>query len=79
MRIGSSGAAINSSTTAVPTSSESHLYRGDEEVLKSQLREAKEFVEEGGCDHRFKRLFGKSAASTEDIEALVSFLKSQLD
>ncbi|SDK15907.1 Uncharacterised nucleotidyltransferase [Halovenus aranensis] len=58
---------------------ESHLYRGDEEVLQSQLNEAKKFVEEGGLDHRFKSLFGKSAASPEDIDALVSFLDRQLD
>jgi hypothetical protein len=57
----------------------SHLHRGDEEALQSQLSEAKEFVEEGGLDHRFKSLFGKSAASPEDIDTLVSFLKRQLD
>jgi len=58
---------------------DSHLYRGDEEALHSQLREAKEFVEEGGLDHRFKSLFGTSAASPDDIESLLSFLERQLD
>lgn len=58
---------------------DSHLHRGDEAALHSQLREAKEFVEEGGLDHRFKSLFGTSAASPEDIESLVSFLERQLD
>lgn len=57
---------------------ESHLHRGDKEALQSQLREAKEFVEEGGLDHRFKSLFGKSTASAEDIDTLVSFLEQQL-
>jgi len=58
---------------------ELHLHRGDEEALQSQLREAKEFVEGGGLDHRFKSLFGKSTASPEDIDTLVSFLERQLD
>jgi hypothetical protein len=58
---------------------ESHLYRGDEDALQSQLSAAKAFVEDGGLDHRFKSLFGKSAASPEDIDTLVSFLKRQLD
>jgi hypothetical protein len=58
---------------------ESHLHRGDEKSLRSQLSEAKAFIEEGGLDHRFKSLFGKSAASSEDIETLVSFLERQLD
>lgn len=58
---------------------ESHLYRGDEEALHSQLSEAKAFVEDGGLDHRFKSLFGKSSASPEDIDALVSFLDRQLN
>jgi hypothetical protein len=58
---------------------ESHLLRGDEEALQSQLSEAKEFVEKGGLDHRFKSLFGKSAASPEDINTLVIFLERQLD
>jgi hypothetical protein len=57
---------------------ESHLHRGDEEALRSQLSKAKEFIEEGGLDHRFKSLFGKSAASADDIDALVSFLDRQL-
>ena len=57
---------------------ESHLHRGDEEALELQLREAKEFIEEGGLDHRFKSLFGKSAASSEDIDSLISFLERQL-
>lgn len=58
---------------------ESHLHRGDKEALQSQLSEAKMFVEEGGLNHRFKSLFGKSAASSEDIDTLVSFLDRQLD
>jgi len=58
---------------------ESHLHRGDEEALQSQLKEAKEFVEEGGLDHRFKSLFGKSATSPEDIDTLVLFFERQLD
>ena len=58
---------------------EAHLHRGDEEALRSQLSVAKEFIEEGGLDHRFKIIFGKSAASSEDIGTLVSFLKRQLD
>jgi hypothetical protein len=58
---------------------ELHLHRGDEEALRSQLSAAKDFIEEGGLDHRFKSIFGKSAASSEDIETLVSFLKQQLD
>ena len=57
---------------------EAHLHRGDKEALQSQLTEAKEFIEEGGLNHRFKSLFGKSAASPEDITALVSFLEQQL-
>jgi len=57
---------------------ESHLYRGDKDALQSQLSETKAYVEEGGLDHRFKSLFGKSAASQEDIERLVSFLERQL-
>ena len=57
---------------------ESHLYRGDKDALQSQLSETKSYVEEGGLDHRFKSLFGKSAASQEDIERLVSFLERQL-
>lgn len=58
---------------------ETHLGRGDEAALQSQLGEAKEFIEQGGLDHRFKSLFGKSAASQDDIEILVSFLERQLD
>lgn len=58
---------------------ESHLYRGDEDALESQLSKAQAFVEDGGLDHRFKSLFGKSAASPEDIDTLVSFLEGQLD
>jgi hypothetical protein len=58
---------------------ESHLHRGEAEALQSQLSAAKDFIENGGLDHRFKSMFGKSAASSEDIETLVSFLKQQLD
>lgn len=54
-----------------------HLHRGDEEALRSQLDEAREFIENEGLDHRFKSLFGESAASQDDIEALVSFLEAQ--
>jgi len=54
-----------------------HLHRGDEEKLRSQLREAKDFIEEGGLNHRFKSLFGKSAAYSDDFDALVSFLEQE--
>jgi hypothetical protein len=54
-----------------------HLHRGDEEALRSQLGEAREFVENGGLDHRFKSLFGRSATSQDDVEALLSFLEAQ--
>lgn len=57
---------------------ETHLHRGDEEALQSQLSKAKEFIEQGGLDHRFKSLFGKSAASPDDIDTLVSFLEQQI-
>jgi len=58
---------------------ESHLDRGDGDALQSQLNAARAFVKDGGLDHRFKSLFGKSAASPDDIESLVSFLERQLD
>jgi hypothetical protein len=58
---------------------ELHLHRGDQEALRPQLSEAGEFIKESGLDHRFKSMFGKSAASSEDIETLVSFLKQQLE
>lgn len=54
-----------------------HLHRGDEEALRSQLNEAREFIENGGLDHRFKSLFGQSAASQDDIETLLNFLEAQ--
>lgn len=56
---------------------ERHLHRGDEESLQSHLSEALEFVEEGGLEHRFKSMFGQSAASTEDVETLLEFLERQ--
>lgn len=55
----------------------SHLYRGDEDALQSQLREAQEFIEDGGLDHRFKSMFGQSTASPDDIDALLEFLREQ--
>lgn len=55
----------------------SHLHRGDEETLESQLAEAQEFIEEGGLDHRFKSMFGQSAASADDIDSLLEFLREQ--
>lgn len=55
----------------------SHLHRGDENALQSQLREAQEFIEDGGLDHRFKSMFGQSTASPDDIDALLEFLREQ--
>ena len=54
-----------------------HLHRGDEEALRSQLGEARKFIENEGLDHRFKSLFGRSATSQNDIEALLNFLEAQ--
>ncbi|WP_256301778.1 nucleotidyltransferase family protein [Haloarchaeobius salinus] len=56
---------------------ESHLHRGDPEALQAQLNDAQTFIEEGGLDHRFKSVFGKSAASSEDVEVLLEFLEDQ--
>lgn len=56
---------------------EAHLHRGDEAALQSQLSDAQTFIEEGGLDHRFKSMFGQSAASTEDIDTLLEFLQDQ--
>jgi hypothetical protein len=55
----------------------SHLHRGDEDALQSQLREAQEFIEDGGLDHRFNSMFGQSTASPDDIDALLEFLREQ--
>jgi len=57
---------------------ETHLHRGDPDALQAQLEDAREFIAEGGLDHRFKSLFGQSAASTDDIDALLDFLEAQL-
>ena len=54
-----------------------HLHRGDEEALRSQLNEARKFIENEGLDHRFKSLFGRSTASQDDIKKLLSFLDAQ--
>ena len=54
-----------------------HLHRGDEEALRSQLDEARKFIENEGLDHRFKSLFGRSTASQGDIKELPSFLDAQ--
>lgn len=54
-----------------------HLHRGDEEALRSQLDESREFIENEGLDHRFKSLFGRSAASQDDVESLLGFLETQ--
>lgn len=54
-----------------------HLHRGDEEALHSQLADAREFIENDGLDHRFKSLFGQSAVSQNEIEALLDFLEAQ--
>ena len=54
-----------------------HLHRGDEEALRSQLDEARKFIENEGLDHRFKSLFGRSTASQDDIKKLLSFLDAQ--
>lgn len=56
---------------------ESHLHRGDEAALQSQLSDAQDFITEGGLDHRFKSMFGQSSASSEDIATLLEFLKQQ--
>ncbi|MDZ7730880.1 MAG: hypothetical protein U5K37_08230 [Natrialbaceae archaeon] len=53
------------------------MHRGDEEALRTQLDEAREFIEDGGLDHRYKSLFGRSAASQGDVEALLEFLEAQ--
>lgn len=57
---------------------EAHLHRGDETALYSQLDDARDFIEEGGLDHRFKSLFGQSSASTDDVDALLEFLEQEL-
>lgn len=54
-----------------------HLDRGNLEALQSQLAAAQTFIEEGGLDHRYKSLFGKSKASAEDIDRLLEFLRAQ--
>ena len=56
---------------------ENHLHRGDADALRDQLSDAQTFIEEGGLDHRFKSMFGKSSASAEDIETLLDFLEQQ--
>ena len=57
---------------------ESHLHRGDEDALRSQLADALAFIEGGGLDHRFKSMFGQSAITVEDKEELINFLRGQL-
>ena len=57
---------------------ESHLYRGDEDALRSQISEALAFIEGGGLDHRFKSMFGRSGVTVEDKEELINFLRGQL-
>lgn len=52
-----------------------HLHRGDEDALRTQLDQAREFIENDGLDHRFKSLFGRSAASEDDVETLLDFLE----
>ena len=54
-----------------------HLHRGDEEALRSQLDEARKFIENEGLDNRFKSLFGRSTASQDDVKELLSFLDAQ--
>ena len=54
-----------------------HLHRGDEEALRSQLDEARKFIENEGLSHRFKSLFGRSTASQDDVKELLSFLDAQ--
>ncbi|AHG01966.1 hypothetical protein HALLA_01315 (plasmid) [Halostagnicola larsenii XH-48] len=56
---------------------ESHLHRGDADALQEQLSDAQTFIDDGGLDHRFKSMFGQSAASAEDIETFLEFLKQQ--
>ncbi len=58
---------------------ERHLHRGDADALQAQLDKALTFIEEGGLDHRFKSMFGRSSASAEDIETLREFLERQLE
>lgn len=57
---------------------EAHLHRGDDNALHSQLDEARDFIEEGGLDHRFKSLFGQTSASTYDVDTLLEFFEQQL-
>lgn len=54
-----------------------HLDRGNREALRTQLADAQTFIEEGGLDHRYKSLFGKSKASAEDVDRLLDFLRTQ--
>lgn len=55
----------------------SHLHRGDEDALRTQLEGAQEFIEGGGLDHRFKSMFGRSSSSPDDVERLVGFIREQ--
>lgn len=45
---------------------ESHLHRGDKDALRSQIADALAFIEDGGLDHRFKSMFGRSGVTVED-------------
>lgn len=54
-----------------------HLHRGNEQALQSQLADAAAFIEDGGLDHRFKSMFGQSSVSEADVELLLEFLRSQ--
>jgi hypothetical protein len=56
---------------------ESHLHRGNEDALRSQLEDARKFIEGGGLDHRFKGMFGQSSASSDDVVTLLEFLQQQ--
>ena len=55
----------------------SHLHRGNEDEFQSQLKDAQEFIEDGGLDHRFKSMFGQSSASPDDVDDLLKFLREQ--
>lgn len=56
---------------------EHHLHRGDDAELRSQLDDARAFIEEGGLDHRFKSMFGQASASADDVDVLLEFLRQQ--
>ncbi len=56
---------------------ELHLHRGNPGALQAQLSDAQTFIERDGLEHRFKSMVHKSAASSEDAETLLEFLKEE--